>query len=372
MNNTDEFKCETLELARELVKPWTRDDYDKAFKQAFVMFPPNHPNCWDIIATLIPSLWPPLYMQHRFENLRYDQFIAELSDSYPIPPSMQPQPQPQPPLVPTMSSTSEEEQQQRPPNSSSSSSKKRTHWTEDEHRSFLRGLVQYGRGDWISISNNLLPSKTPCQIASHAQKYFLRQGATKKRRKSIHDITTQESYKAVVPPRQVDTQNCLLNPYDVVMQQQQQSQDSDIAKQQQQGQAQPMADLGDDVQDLIWKELQQQQQQQQSQDSDIAEQQQQGQAQPMQQGNIGSPLPHDDWELTPSDDAAQQQQGLQQEQTQPMSDPNPSTNLSQHMDGFGFGIISDIAIEESQLMNCHGSLALLSNSDLDNLIDFSC
>lgn len=39
---------------------------------------------------------------------------------------------------------------------------------------FLLGLEHYGRGDWRSISRNLVPSKTPTQIASHAQKYFLK------------------------------------------------------------------------------------------------------------------------------------------------------------------------------------------------------
>lgn len=54
------------------------------------------------------------------------------------------------------------------------------------------GLLKYGKGDWRNISRNFVISKTPTQVASHAQKYFIRQhsGGKDKRRPSIHDITT--------------------------------------------------------------------------------------------------------------------------------------------------------------------------------------
>lgn len=70
--------------------------------------------------------------------------------------------------------------------------KKGVPWTEEEHRRFLMGLLKYGKGDWRNISRNYVFSKTPTQVASHAQKYFIRQlsGGKDKRRPSIHDITT--------------------------------------------------------------------------------------------------------------------------------------------------------------------------------------
>ncbi|XP_023554649.1 transcription factor DIVARICATA-like [Cucurbita pepo subsp. pepo] len=70
--------------------------------------------------------------------------------------------------------------------------KKGVPWTEEEHKQFLRGLLKYGKGDWRNISRNFVNSKTPTQVASHAQKYFMRQlsGGKDKRRPSIHDITT--------------------------------------------------------------------------------------------------------------------------------------------------------------------------------------
>lgn len=71
--------------------------------------------------------------------------------------------------------------------------KKGVPWTEQEHKLFLLGLKKYGKGDWRNISRNFVVTRTPTQVASHAQKYYIRlnSGGKDKRRASIHDITTQ-------------------------------------------------------------------------------------------------------------------------------------------------------------------------------------
>lgn len=64
-------------------------------------------------------------------------------------------------------------------------------WTHEEHQQFLLGLQRFGKGEWRHISRNFVPSKTPTQVASHAQKFFNRHcnSATRgKRRSSLFDM----------------------------------------------------------------------------------------------------------------------------------------------------------------------------------------
>ncbi|KAK4373217.1 hypothetical protein RND71_008601 [Anisodus tanguticus] len=71
-------------------------------------------------------------------------------------------------------------------------------WTEEEHKLFLLGLQKVGKGDWRGISRNFVKTRTPTQVASHAQKYFLRRNNSNRRRRrsSLFDITTETVHAA--------------------------------------------------------------------------------------------------------------------------------------------------------------------------------
>ncbi|XP_013632685.1 PREDICTED: myb-like protein J [Brassica oleracea var. oleracea] len=62
-----------------------------------------------------------------------------------------------------------------------------TTWTEEEHRRFLLGLQKLGKGDWRGISRKYVRTRTPTQVASHAQKYFMKQSNVSTLHDMVHD-----------------------------------------------------------------------------------------------------------------------------------------------------------------------------------------
>ncbi|KAK1375689.1 hypothetical protein POM88_031882 [Heracleum sosnowskyi] len=58
---------------------------------------------------------------------------------------------------------------------------------------FLLGLQKLGKGDWRGISRSFVVSRTPTQVASNSQKYFIRQtnATRRKRRSSLFDMVTE-------------------------------------------------------------------------------------------------------------------------------------------------------------------------------------
>ncbi|KAL3646967.1 hypothetical protein CASFOL_009139 [Castilleja foliolosa] len=65
-------------------------------------------------------------------------------------------------------------------------------WSEEDHKLFLLGLQKVGKGDSRGILRNYVKTRTPTQVAGHAQKHFLRRPNHNRRRRrcSLFDITT--------------------------------------------------------------------------------------------------------------------------------------------------------------------------------------
>ncbi|KAI3470630.1 hypothetical protein Pfo_027293 [Paulownia fortunei] len=195
-------------MANTAAASWSRQE-DKLFEKALVEFPDGVDDRWRRIAEFLPGKSPDEVKAH-YEALLYD--IAEI-DSGRV-------------ELPCYSDESaslgwDERARSRMPGQISFGSpggnrsrhseverKKGTPWTEDEHRLFLIGLDRYGKGDWRSISRNVVVTRTPTQVASHAQKYFLRHNSGKKERKrsSIHDITTAMDSLPVPAPTNLPSQ----------------------------------------------------------------------------------------------------------------------------------------------------------------------
>lgn len=188
---------------------WTREE-DKLFEQALVSIPDGLPERWEMIALRLPGKSVADVAAH-YHDLVHD--VREIDAGRVELPSYADDSATSPPGgggggwdSTNQISFGTAKTKQDPDR------KKGTPWTEQEHKLFLKGLQQYGKGDWRSISRNVVITRTPTQVASHAQKYYIRQCAGKKERKrsSIHDITTVDSN--LVPAQPPADQSNFIQP----------------------------------------------------------------------------------------------------------------------------------------------------------------
>ncbi|MQL85176.1 hypothetical protein Taro_017695 [Colocasia esculenta] len=64
-------------------------------------------------------------------------------------------------------------------------------WTVEEHRRFLESLTAKGKSNWKAIAQDFVKTRNLMQLATHAQKYFLRQGASPSRRPSVFNLAIE-------------------------------------------------------------------------------------------------------------------------------------------------------------------------------------
>nr|KAJ0219975.1 hypothetical protein LSAT_V11C200088990 [Lactuca sativa] len=178
---------------------WTRKE-DKLFETALVDVPENIEGRWQKIADAVPG------KTEEEVRVRYDELLHDLHEIESGRVELPRYADDDEVIKESFVSSDSDQYRSRKVDQR----KKGTSWTEEEHRNFLMGLTRYGKGDWRSISRNCVVTRTPTQVASHAQKYFLRQSnsLTKERKRaSIHDITTPDNTTMVVQPLQQQPAN---------------------------------------------------------------------------------------------------------------------------------------------------------------------
>ncbi|KAL5818937.1 hypothetical protein ACOSQ4_022779 [Xanthoceras sorbifolium] len=141
---------------------WTWEE-NKVFENALAELDHGSPYLFELIALRVPAKTTSQIQKHYndlIEDLIEDLRMIE-SDVVP-PPSYD------------NTTTSSSSTTNGTGNGAKRPRKKGILWSQEEHKLFLMGLEKYGKGNWRSISRNFVVTRTPAQVASHAQKYFIR------------------------------------------------------------------------------------------------------------------------------------------------------------------------------------------------------
>ncbi|XP_057415128.1 transcription factor DIVARICATA-like [Lotus japonicus] len=167
---------------------WTEEE-EKTFEYALAIFDEDTPDRWENVAAVLPRKTALDVIMH-YKKLEEDTCGIEAG---PVPPFLDSSFSPE--MAVGDHSDGGSKKRSATESSSENKRKKVFHWTEDEHKLFLLGLQECGKGAWRNIARKFVVTKTPTQVASHAQKYYIRQKLSEggkddnKKRSSIHDIT---------------------------------------------------------------------------------------------------------------------------------------------------------------------------------------
>ncbi|CAH8362030.1 unnamed protein product [Eruca vesicaria subsp. sativa] len=174
---------------------WSRDD-DIAFESALAIYIDETDNRWEKIAGVVSGKTLEQVIE-RYKSLLHDVMKIESGDiplpDYDVPEDTNVRRK----NIGKGSNDRKCENKQEGEPTSKPKRRKVIPWTPLEHSQFLLGLEKYGKGDWRSISRHVVLTRTPSQVASHAQKYYERLKSKNKnssrQRQSIQDFNVAES-----------------------------------------------------------------------------------------------------------------------------------------------------------------------------------
>ncbi|KAI9124662.1 hypothetical protein K1719_004584 [Acacia pycnantha] len=147
-----------------MMNQWSFEE-EEQFQAALLCYPEDYPNRWENIAQVVGFSREMVFQ--RYQNLQIELGLVQLSQYL------------------------DSSANNQPPKYN-----RRSSWTLEEHTLFLLGVKKYGWGHWKNVSKYAVMTRDASQVASHAQKFYIRQKERETRehaRGNIHDITLANS-----------------------------------------------------------------------------------------------------------------------------------------------------------------------------------